>query len=125
MTLSYTANYAVTENKLVSSNAVKTNYEQVRQQSTLTFTAFKSVFINISAEHTYTKQSGQADLSYLFADFNIRYKLMKLKTDLEFGVTNLANIKAFEAINVSANVLTSGTYYIPGRVAMMKATFNF
>ena len=125
MTLSYTANYAVTENKLVSSNAVKTNFEQVRQQGTLTFTALKSVFMNISAEHTYTKQSGQADLSYLFADFNIRHKLIKLKTDLEFGVTNLANIKAFEAINVSANALTSGTYYIPGRVAMMKATFNF
>ena len=125
MTWSYNANYSVTENKLVSANAVKTNYQQIRQQSNLTFTAFKSVFMRISAEHMYTKQSSQTDLSYLFADFNMRYKFTKLKTDLEFGVTNLANIKKFEAINVSANSLTNGTYFIPGRVAMLKATFNY
>lgn len=125
MTLSYTANYSDTENKLVSANAAKTNYQQLRQKSNLTLTVFKSVFINLSAEHMYTKQSSQADLSYLFADFNMRYKFIKLKTDLEFGVTNLANIKKFEAINVSANSLTSGTYFIPGRVAMLKATFNY
>ncbi|RZL54182.1 MAG: TonB-dependent receptor, partial [Pedobacter sp.] len=80
---------------------------------------------NFSAEHIYTHQSSQPDLKYLFADFNVRYKVLKLKTDLEFGVTNLANVKRFEAINVSANSLTVGTYEIPGRVAMFKATFNY
>ncbi|RZK42108.1 MAG: TonB-dependent receptor [Pedobacter sp.] len=125
MNWSYNANYAVTENKLVSVNAIATNYEQIRQQSKITFTAFKRVFMDLSAEHMYTKQSSQADLSYLFADFNMRYRFVKAKTDLEFGITNLANIKRFEAINVTANSLTTGTYYIPGRVAMMKATFNF
>lgn len=125
ITWSYSANYSVSENKSVNENAAKTNYEQISQQSNLTLTVFKSVFMNISAEHIYTKQSNQSDLSYLFADFNMRYRFIKLKTDLEFGVTNLANIKKFEAINVSANSLTSGTYYIPGRVAMLKATFNF
>lgn len=125
MTLSYNANYSVTENKLVSANAIKTNYQQIRQQSNLNFTAFKSVFVRLSAEHMYTKQTGQTDLSYLFADLNMRYRFQKLKTDLELGITNLANIKKFEAINVSANALTSGTYYIPGRVAMLKATFNY
>ncbi|MCY1561981.1 hypothetical protein D9M68_993090 [compost metagenome] len=73
----------------------------------------------------FTRQSGQANLSYLFADFNARYRFTKLKTDLEFSLTNLANVKKFEAINVTANALTNGTYYIPGRVAMLKATFNF
>ncbi|MGF1924099.1 MAG: carboxypeptidase regulatory-like domain-containing protein [Bacteroidia bacterium] len=125
MNWSYNANFSTTENKLVNATAAKTNYEQLRQQSTLTFTAFKSLFMNISAEHMYTKQSAQTDLSYLFADVNMRYKIAKLKTDLEFGITNLANIKKFEAINVSANALTTGTYYIPGRVAMLKATFSF
>lgn len=125
MTWSYTANYTVTENKLVTAAAAKTNYQQLRQLSTLTFTAFKKVFTNISAEHMFTQQTGQANLSYLFADFNARYRFTKLKTDLEFSVTNLANIKKFEAINVTANALTNGTYYIPGRVAMLKATFNF
>jgi hypothetical protein len=125
MTISYNANYSTTENKLVSATARKTNYQQIRQQSNLTLTAFKSVFMRVSAEHMYTKQSNETDLSYLFADFNVRYRFTKLKTDLELGITNLANIKKFEAINVSANSLTNGTYYIPGRVALLKATFNY
>jgi hypothetical protein len=122
---SYNATYAISTNKTTSANAIKNNNQQLRQQSAITATAFKSVFMTLSAEHIFTHQTTQPDLSYLFADFNVRYKLQKLKTDLEFGITNLANIKKFEANYLSANSFSSGTYYIPGRVAMMKATFNF
>ncbi len=122
---SYNATYALSGNKTTSSNAIKNNNQQLRQQSSITATAFKSVFMTLSAEHIFTHQTTQPDLKYLFADFNVRYKLQKLKTDLEFGVTNLANIKKFEANYLSANSFSSGTYNIPGRVAMMKATFNF
>lgn len=125
MNWSYNANYAVTNNETKIENSIKTNFSQLRQQSTLSLTTFKNVFVNLSAEHLFTKQSSQPNLNYLFADANIRYKLEKLKTDLEFGITNLANIKTFDAIFVSANSLTTGTYNIPGRVAMLKARFNF
>ena len=56
---------------------------------------------------------------------NLKYKYLKMKTDFEFGITNLANIKSFDAVYLSANSLTTGTYYIPGRVAMLKGTFSF
>lgn len=123
--LSYNATYAISKNKTTSASAIKNNNQQLRQQSSITTTAFKSVFMTLSAEHIFTHQTTQPDLKYLFADFNVRYRVQKLKTDLEFGVTNLANIKKFEANYLSANSFSSGTYYIPGRVAMMKATFNF
>ncbi|TCC87353.1 hypothetical protein EZ428_21900 [Pedobacter frigiditerrae] len=122
---SYNATYAISTNKTTSASAIKNNNQQLRQQSSITATAFKSVFMTLSAEHIFTHQTTQPDLKYLFADFNVRYRVQKLKTDLEFGVTNLANIKKFEANYLSANSFSSGTYYIPGRVAMMKATFNF
>lgn len=122
---SYLANFSVTDNKAQAANAIKTNFQQLRQQSTLAITTVRNVYLNLSAEHLFTHQSTQPSLKYLFADMNIRYKLLKMKTDLEFGVTNLANIKRFDAIYLSANSLTTGTYYIPGRVAMLKATFNF
>lgn len=122
---SYNATYTLSKNKTSTANAISNNNQQLRQQSSLTATAFKSVFMTLSAEHIFTHQTTQPNLSYLFADFNVRYKLQKLKTDLEFGITNLANIKKFEANYLSANSFSSGTYYIPGRVAMMKATFNF
>ncbi|MNJ93075.1 hypothetical protein D3C87_107540 [compost metagenome] len=124
MNFNYTGTYTDSKNK-AAGTGVNTNYQQLRQQSGLAITMLKSVFLNFSAEHIFTKQSNQPDLKYLFADFNIRYKVLKLKTDLEFGVTNLANVKSFEAINVTANSLTVGTYQIPGRVAMFRATFNY
>ncbi|MFD0941013.1 TonB-dependent receptor [Pedobacter boryungensis] len=122
---SYNATYSISTNKTSKINAIKNNNQQLRQQSSITATAFKSVFMTLSAEHIFTHQSTQPDLKYIFADFNMRYKFQKLKTDLEFGITNLANIKKFEANYLSANSFSSGTYYIPGRVAMMKATFSF
>ncbi|MEJ5995355.1 carboxypeptidase-like regulatory domain-containing protein [Pedobacter sp. Du54] len=120
---SYTGTLSASTN--TTTNGIKNNNQQLRQQSSITATAFKSVFFTLAAEHIFTHQTTQPDLKYLFADFNARYRFVKLKTDLEFGVTNLANIKKFEANYLSANSFSSGTYTIPGRVAMMKATFNF
>lgn len=122
---SYNATLSVSKNRTTVANAIQNNNQQLRQQSSITATAFKRVFMTLSAEHIFTHQNTQPDLKYLFADFNMRYRLVKYKTDLEFGVTNLANIKKFEANYLSANSFSSGTYYIPGRVAMMKATFSF
>ncbi len=121
----YAANYAESSNKATTGNNIETNFQQLRHSSGLTATAFKRLYLTFSAEHIFTHQSAQPNLNYVFADINMRYKLLKLKTDLEFGITNIANVKKFEAINLAANSLTSGTYFIPGRVAMLKATFNF
>lgn len=125
MNFTYSGTFSNSKNKTSAGNGISTNYQQLRQQSGLTLTLLKSVFVNCSAEHIFTHQSSQPNLNYLFADLNVRYKIQKLKTDLEFGITNLANVKRFEAISVSANSLTSGVYEIPGRVAMLKATFNY
>lgn len=125
MNWSYSATYSLSKNRSTNANAIQNNNKQLRQQSSLTATVFKSVFMTLSAEHLFTHQTTQPDLRYLFADLNLRYKLMKLNTDLEFGITNLANVKKFEANYLSANSFSSGTYEIPGRVAMLKATFNF
>ncbi|WP_316803086.1 carboxypeptidase-like regulatory domain-containing protein [Pedobacter nototheniae] len=125
ITWSYLATYAVSNNKTKTAQSINTSFQQLRQQSTVSFTTFKNVFVNLSGEHLFTHQASQPNLKYLFADANIKYKLNKLKTDLEFGLTNLTNIKTFDAVYLSANALTSGTYLIPGRVAMLKARFNF
>ncbi|MEH3115696.1 carboxypeptidase regulatory-like domain-containing protein [Pedobacter terrae] len=122
---SYAANFAITDNKAIVADGIKTNFKQLRQQSALAITTVKNLYLNLSAEHLFTRQSSQPNLKYLFADVNMRYKWLKMKTDIEFGITNLTNIKRFDAVYLSANSLTTGTYDIPGRVAMLKATFNF
>jgi hypothetical protein len=125
MNWSYNAIYSVTNNKAEVANAITTNFQQLRQQTSVAIATVSNVYLNLSAEHLFTHQASQPNLNYLFADANVKYKIMKFKTDFEFGVTNLANIKRFDAIYLSANSLTTGTFLIPGRVAMLKATFSF
>lgn len=122
---SYSANLSLTVNRAVVKDGIETKYQQLRQQSTIYITTVKNLYVNLSAEHLFTRQASQPNLSYIFADANIKYKLLKMKTDVEFGISNLANIKRFDAIYLSANSLTTGSYQIPGRVAVMKATFSF
>lgn len=125
MNWSYNATFSENTNRSKVGGDLTTKFQQLRHSSGVTATAFKSLFLTLSGEHIFTHQDSQPNLSYLFADLNMRYRFVKMKTDLEFSLTNLANVKKFEAINASANSLTSGTYFIPGRVAMLKATFNF
>ncbi|KEQ28685.1 hypothetical protein N180_04625 [Pedobacter antarcticus 4BY] len=122
---SYKGNYSAINNVGGNNAQIRINPKQFNQKSTLTATAFKSLFISLSGEHRFTRQAGQLDLSYLFTDFNLRYVFVKFKTNLEFSVTNLANIKKFETIDFSPNALTLSSYRIPGRVMMIKSTFNF
>jgi len=97
----------------------------LQQKSTLSLTLLKDVYLNLSAEHLLTLQEEQPNLKYLFTDANVRYRLGKLKTDLQFGLTNIGNIKTYDAVFLSANSYTRGSYQIIGRMAMARALFNF
>ena len=119
----YNANYAVSNSK--TQNAPTSSNTQLIQKTTFSFTTVKNVYFNVSGVYLYTRQPGQEDLKYLFADMNINFRLLKLKTDIMFSITNIANVKTFTAINLTPNSLTLGTYNIPGRVAMLKCTFSF
>ncbi|TDQ06991.1 carboxypeptidase-like regulatory domain-containing protein [Pedobacter metabolipauper] len=121
----YSINYNQINSKTSANNRAVTRYDQINQQVELSVTMLNNVFVNLTGEHLYTSQSGQNSLSYLFSDLSARYKFNKIRTDLELGVTNLANIKTYRAVYLSSNAFTSGTYEIPGRIAMLKATFNF
>ena len=119
----YNANYAVSNS--IAQGASASNNSQLTQKTTFSFTTVKNVYFNVSGDYLYTRQPGQEDLKYLFADMNLNWRLLKLKTDIMFSVTNLANVKTFTAVNLTPNSLTTGTYTIPGRVAMLKGTFSF
>ncbi|HTH83420.1 MAG TPA: carboxypeptidase-like regulatory domain-containing protein [Mucilaginibacter sp.] len=119
----YSINYSTSTSKPDNAVAVKTS--QLRQKSTLSFTTVKNVYFNLSGDYLYTSQPGEQDLKYLFVDMNINYKLIKLKTDIMFSVNNIANVKTFNTVSLTDNALTRGSFAIPGRIAMLKCTFNF
>jgi hypothetical protein len=114
----------------ISSRASRQNstpiaFSQVRQQGHLSLNAGNNVYLNWTIEHLLTLQTGQEDLSYLFSDFSARYKANKINTDFELGLNNLANVSTYKTAFLAANVYTTGSYQIPGRMAIFRATFNF
>lgn len=121
-------NYKASYNQNESKSAVATtalSYKQLNQQVEFSFMPLSDLFVNLTAEHIYTRQSGQQKLSYLFSDLSARYKINKINTDCEFIFSNIGNIKTYKAIYVSDNAFTAGTYKIPGSVAMLKFTLTF
>ncbi|MCJ0743107.1 carboxypeptidase regulatory-like domain-containing protein [Pedobacter montanisoli] len=103
---------------------VKTSFNQFKQNAGVRY-SIKDISFFLNTDYLLTYQKDQPNLSYVFADFSVRYRIAKIKTDIDFVVNNLFNVKKFEAIYVSANNYSNGSYNIPGRIGLLKATFNY
>jgi hypothetical protein len=104
----------------VTANTIK----QFDQHITVGYSPFKNCFLNAKSRHLYSTQANAADISYLFMDVNMRYKLSKWRMDLELDITNLANIKNHETLFLNANQFAVSSYQLRGRMAMVRVTFN-
>jgi hypothetical protein len=121
--LSYKANY----NQITSKSAAVINstiINQVQQQGSINYNPSDRLFIRLSGDNYFTKQTQANNLNYTFADLSARYKLTKLKTDVELSATNLFDTKTYSALYLSANTFTSNTYTIPGRMFLVRVYFN-
>jgi len=120
---SYRASYSQTLSK---SPAVATSskFERLIQSGSVNYAPLTNLFMTVSGDHYYTHQASSNDLTYIFADASLRYKFKKTKLDLEVSAQNLFDTKTYTAIYLSANVYTSSTYTIPGRIVLAKLMFN-
>ena len=125
LNVAYKTNLSHFINTTTGTRTIVNTIDQFNQKGTLSMNVFNNVYVNLSAEQIYTQQSSQQNLSYVFTDANVRYRIIKLKTDIEFNLNNITNVKTFETLNVSANSLSSANYNILGRIALLKAVFNF
>nr|WP_315397430.1 hypothetical protein [uncultured Sphingobacterium sp.] len=107
------------------SDGLNRNTFNASHQISLPINLFSSVHLRLSARNTYSHQPGLKDFNYVFFDTFLRYRHKKLKTDFELNLTNLANVKKFETYYISANMQTHNQYELRGRMAVLKAVFNF
>ncbi|HEY9197508.1 MAG TPA: TonB-dependent receptor, partial [Mucilaginibacter sp.] len=123
LTLSYKANYNQTTSKspVISTSS---KFQRLIQTGAINYNPLNTLFFSFSADHYYTHQQQSNDLKYFFADASVRYKFSKLKLDVELSAQNLFNVKNYTALYLSANVFTSSSYNIPGRMALAKVMFN-
>jgi hypothetical protein len=120
---SYKASYNQTFSKSPAV-ANSSKFERLIQSGSVNYAPLTNLFITISGDHYYTHQAASSDLKYIFADASLRYKFKKTKLDLELSGQNLFDTKTYTAVFLSANVYTSSTYTIPGRIVLAKLMFN-
>jgi hypothetical protein len=121
--LSYKASY----NQVTSKSSAQANssvLKQLQQQGAINYNPSDRLFMKLSGDHYFTQQTQANDLKYFFADATARYKLKKIKADIELSAMNLFDTKTYSALYLSANTFTSNSYTIPGRFFLAKVFFN-
>ncbi len=98
--------------------------DQLLQQASVNYDPADDVQFKLSGEHYFTRQQGNPDLKYFFADASAKFRIKKWKTDLELSANNFLNVKTYNALYLSANTLTASSYTLPGRIVMIKLMFN-
>jgi len=121
--LSYKANYSQTASKSAAV-AGSSKFQRLIQTAAVNYNPLTTLQFNVSADHYYTHQQQGYDLKYFFADASVRYKFSKPKIDVQLTAQNLFNVKNYTSLYLSANVFTSSTYSIPGRLVLAKVMFN-
>jgi hypothetical protein len=124
VTLSYKGSYDKTTSRSLTGAVNKSKFERLIQQASVNYNPLDNLFFAISGDHYFTHQQQANNLKYMFADASIRYKLKKVKADVELSAQNLFNTKTYSAVYLSANTFTSSSYNIPGRFMLTKVTFN-
>jgi len=98
--------------------------DQLLQQAAVNYIPSDNLQFKLSGEHYFTRQQGNPDLKYFFADASARFHIKKWKTDLELDANNFLNVKTYNALYLSANTLTASSYTLPGRIILFKVMFN-
>ena len=115
--LSQTASHSAVE-------ASAGHIDQLRQQASLEYNPLANVQLKLSGEHYFTRQEGNPDLKYFFADASVRFKASKWKTSFELSAVNFLNVKTYSAFYLSANTFTASSYALPGRIVLLKVMWN-
>lgn len=126
LNLSYFGNLGWTTTKQLKANhGLDRNTFNITQNLGFPITLFKGFHMRVSGRHLFSQQQNLKDINYLFLDTFMRYTYKKWKTDFELNITNIGNIKKFETYNINANMQSQNNYELRGRMAILKAVFNF
>jgi hypothetical protein len=120
---SYKAVFTQTHSHSVA-EASAYHIDQLVQQASVNYNPVTNLQFKLSGEHYFTRQQGNPDLKYFFADASAKLRVEKWKTDLELSAVNFLNVKTYNTLYLSANTLTASSYTLPGRIILLKAMFH-
>ncbi len=123
ITFSYKANLNQT-NSHSSKDASSYQIKNLIQQAAISYNPNDNILFKLSGEHYITYENQTNDLKYFFADASMKFRVSKLKTDIELSAINFLNIKNYNSLYLSANLFTASTFTLPGRIVKLKFMFN-
>ena len=87
--------------------------DQLQQNASLEYTPLTNVQFKLSGEHYFTRQEGNPDLKYFFADASTKFRVSKWKTNFELSAVNFLNVRTYRAFYLSANTFTASSLSTP------------
>ncbi|MEJ5995225.1 carboxypeptidase-like regulatory domain-containing protein [Pedobacter sp. Du54] len=127
--LSYTGEGLWNRSELISANVKDLHFrnraKRFDQNVSVGFSALRQLFLMLNGRYIFSSQANVSNVSYLFLDAKVRYRQLKWRTDFEFDLSNLTNIKKYELLSLSSNQFAVNRYDIRGRMGIVRATFNF
>ncbi len=85
----------------------------------------KRMFVELNANQSYTKVSGNNAVKYVFMDCKARYTTEKSGIDFSFEVVNLFNVKQHTIFSNTFNQLSMSRYDLRGRMAILRVEYLF
>lgn len=119
--------YKVTFIQTASHSAVDASanhLDQLQQQASVEYNPLANVQFRLSGQHYFTRQVGNPNLQYFFADGSVKFRPNKWKTNFELSAVNILNVKTYRSFNLSANTFTASSYMLPGRIVLLKVMFK-
>lgn len=123
LNFSYRAIFTQTQSNSAA-EASAYHIDQLVQQASVNYNPIIELQFKLSGEHYFTRQQGNPDLKYFFADASAKLRVEKWKTDLELSAANFLNVKTYNTLYLSANTLTASSYTLPGRIILLKVMFH-
>ena len=123
ITFSYKATFNQTSSHS-SAQPIPSTVKQFVHQASVDYNPMLNMFFRLSGEQYFTYQQQGNNLKYFFADASAKYRINKIKTDVELSAVNFLNVKNYSSLYLSANTLINNSYALPGRIVMLKVMFN-
>ena len=105
-------------------DASANHIDQLQQQASLEYNTLTNLQFKLSGEHYFTRQEGNPDLKYFFADASAKFRVGKWKPQFELSAVNFLNVRNYRAVYLSANTFSASSYALPGRIVLLKVMFN-
>lgn len=97
----------------------------VRNQLALEYNVSEVCYLKATNTNELNRNNTGLNADYNFIDFSARYRLLRLKTDLQLEANNLTNIKNYQTVVLSSNTQYNYQYPLRGRLILLKVFFIF